>query len=323
MRRVLLTHLDSTVGRRLVKSLYHDPEVGLVLGVGTGPPPSFLDPYRDKCFYERIDLAKARHLAHFVRSERFLRARLDSVIHLPFTSELDSEHIPGNVPTLVSETRRLLEECRKQSAIERFVYLSTAFVYRAEPGSGNLVSENEALGFDPGGSPHVRSWIDADLICQGELKSPELEMTILRSATIVGDGGRFHLSPPLENPAAVLGYNPMLSVVADRDVARAIVLALHADRPGIYNVAGREVFPRSELRPAPSRIGPLPVPRVVAGTLALLASARRSGREGALDRYGIVLDTARAQEELGFEPLYRIELRGAGSDRRVDTVRVR
>ncbi|MBW2279943.1 MAG: NAD-dependent epimerase/dehydratase family protein [Deltaproteobacteria bacterium] len=322
MRRVLVTHLDSSVGRRLVKALYHDPDVSLVLGVGTGPPPSFLDPYRDKCFYERIDLAKARHLNSFVRSERFLRARCDSVIHLPFTSEIESEHIPGNVPTLVSETRRLLAECRKREEIQRFVYLSTAFVYRAEPGNGNLVGEDTLLGFDVEGAPTVRAWIDADLICQGELKDPDLKMTILRCASIVGDGGQFLMSPPLEDSRPALGFDPLLSVVADRDVARALLLALHGDEPGIYNVAGREVFPRSELRPPASRLGPLPVPRVVSGAVSLLRGMW-SGGEGVFDRYGIVLDTRHAQEVLGFEPLYRIELRGRSGDRRVDTVRCR
>lgn len=319
MRRVLVTHLDSHVGRRLVKALYHDPEVSLVLGVGTGLPPSFLDPYRDKCFYERIDLAKARHLNAFVRSERFLRARCDSVIHLPFTSDLESEHIPGNVPTLVSETRRLLAECRKIDEIERFVYLSTGFVYQPEPGSGNLVSEDTLLGFD---GQETRAWIDTDLICQGELKDPALKMTILRCASIVCDGGQFLMSPPLEQSHPAPGYDPLLSVIADRDVARALLLALHVDEPGIYNVAGREVFPRSELRPPVSRFGPIPVPSLVSGTVAFLRGLVAGG-EGLLDRYGLVLDTRRAHEVLGFEPLYRIELRGPASDRRVDTVRCR
>ena len=40
MRRVLVAHIDSPVGRRLAKALYHDPEVALVFGTGTGPRPS-------------------------------------------------------------------------------------------------------------------------------------------------------------------------------------------------------------------------------------------------------------------------------------------
>src|SRR5262249_26907499 len=62
MRRVLVTHVESAVGRRVVKALYHDPEVALVLALGTEAEPTFLAAYRDKVAYQRLDLAKARHL---------------------------------------------------------------------------------------------------------------------------------------------------------------------------------------------------------------------------------------------------------------------
>jgi len=148
MRRVLVTHVESPVGRRVVKALFHDPEVALALGVGTEPEPSYLAPYRGKIAYQRLDLAKARHLQSFLHSERFARARPDSVIHLPFAEERRGERVPGGIHSLVSETRRLVEECAVKGGIERFVYLSSAFVYEPEPGNGNVVSEGQLLGFD-------------------------------------------------------------------------------------------------------------------------------------------------------------------------------
>ncbi len=320
MRRVLLTHLDSAVGRRLVKALYHDPDVALVYGTGTGPQPSFLDAYRDKCAYERLDLARARHLTSFVRSERFARARINSIIHLPFTPEEPRERIPGNVPSLVSETRRILEECQKRRSIERFVYLSSGFVYRPEPGNVNIFSEDQLLGFDSEGDPLVRAWVDADLICQGELNAPHLVMTILRAATIVTETGAFLQSPPLRRAGIPLGFDPILSVVSDRDVARALVLGLHADLPGIYNIAGREAFPCSELQRT-HRAPPF-LRGILSGVAGLVEPLLPGGRhESGFDRYGFVLNTRRAEESLGFEPLYRIEVNGSASDRRVDTVR--
>ncbi len=325
MRRVLVGHMDCAVGRRLVKALYHDPDVALVFGVGVGPTPSFLDAYREKCFYQRLDLAKARHLTSFLGSDRFARARFDSVILLPFGRDPSKERIPGNVPALVSETRRLLEAARKDKRIERFVLLSSAFVYGPEPGNVNMMGEDEELSFDADGNAEVRAWIDADLICQNELKDPELKMTILRAATIVTEAGEFLHCPPLENGAIPLGFDPMISVVSDRDVARALVLALHADCPGVYNVASREIFPCSELRSSQDRIGPLPVPRIVSSAVAFLNQSLGRGRHQShsYQRFGVVLDTTRVHEVLGFEPLYRLELRRRGSGRRLDTVRCR
>lgn len=325
MQHVLVTHLDSLVGRRLAKALYHDPDVALVFGTGTGPRPSFLDAYREKCAYQRLDLAKARHLTSLFRSERFALAQVNAVIHLPFVSENRAERIPGNVPSLVSETRRLLEQCKKRRGIERFVYLSSAFVYRPEPGNVNIFSEDQLLGFEADGDPLVRAWIDADLICQGELNDPHLKMTILRAATIVTETGEFLQSPPLSRPGPPLGFNPILSLVADRDIGRALVLALHGDRPGIYNIAGREAFPCSELQRGSNRFGPLPIPRLVSRAFSLLdrGLGRSRRRHSGFERYGVVLNTRRAAETLGFEPQYRIEVRGRGPDLRVDTVRCR
>lgn len=323
MRRVIVTHVDSGVGRRLVKALYHDPEVGLVLGMGTGPTPSFLDAYQEKVAYQRLDLAKSRHVVSFFRSERFARTRPDSVIHLPFVRERRGERIPGNVPSLISETRRLLEACvETRGRIERFVYLSSAFVYRPEPGNVNIVSEEQQIDHEGAGDPEVRAWIDADLMCQCELNNPRMRLTILRAAAIVADGGSFVQSPPLVRGDPPAGFDPMFSVVSDRDVARALVLALHGDRAGVFNVAGNEVFPRSELVAGGRRLGPLPLPGLVSGALSLLEQAL--GRRGEdFQRYGIVLDTRRAADVLGFEPQYRVEVRRQGREHRIDTVRCR
>ncbi len=51
--------------------------------------------------------------------------------------------------------------------------------------------------------------------------------------------------------------------------------------------------------------------------------ALNRSRPQAYQRYGVVLDTSRAHDVLGFEPQYRLELRGRGHDRRLDSVRCR
>ncbi len=319
MRRVLVSHVDSRLARRLIKALYHDPEVVLVLGLGTGPTPGYLKPYRDKCVYQRLDLARPRHVLNLFRSERFLRTRPNSVIHLP--PLLDVRRVPGKLPVAVAETRCLIEECKQRPEIERFVHLSSGFVYRAEPGNANVVSEEQVLDFDA--ASEIRAFVDADLTCQAELKNPEFRVTILRPATIVTETGEVLQSPPLEVPEAPLGFDPMLSVVSERDVASALLLALHADCPGIYNIAGREVFPRSALARSLRGVARPTLPRLLSSAVSL---ARQTldllrGSESGCRRYGLALDTRRARESLGFEPQYRIELHGP--DGRIETVAVR
>ena len=43
MKRVLVTHADEPIGRRIVKTLFHDPEVEGILAVGDGPSPRGFD----------------------------------------------------------------------------------------------------------------------------------------------------------------------------------------------------------------------------------------------------------------------------------------
>ena len=128
----------------------------------------------------------------------------------------------------------------------------------------------------------VRAWIDADLVCQGELHGSASRMTILRAATIVTEAGEFLNSPPLARRDLAVGYDPMLAVVSDRDVARALLLALHADRPGIYNIAGHEVFPRSQLCAGERRLAGIPLPSPLGEALAfaerMFGAQRGAGR---------------------------------------------
>jgi nucleoside-diphosphate-sugar epimerase len=326
VRRVLVTHVDSLMGRRLAKALFHDPDVSLVFATGTGATPSFLDAWSGKCVYQRLDLAKARHVMSLFRSERFARARLDSVIHLPFVPSLSGERIPGKVSSLVSETRRLLEECQRDPGIARFVLLSSGFVYKPDPGNVNVVNEDQPLDFECEGEPRVRAWVDTDLVCQKELNDPALKTTILRAASIVTESGEFLLSPPLEEGEPPLGYDPMFSVVSDRDVARALLLALHGDRPDAYNIASHEIFPHSDLHGSREQGGGLiPIPGLVREVASWVERAIGLGYGNPNERlrYGMVLDTQHAEEKLGFEPLYRIEVRRESNARRIDTVRCR
>jgi hypothetical protein len=142
MRRVLLTHAESPVGKRVVKALFHDPEVSLVLALGTGSEPTYLAPYKGKIAYQRLDLAKARHLQSFLHSERFARARPDSVIHLPASARAD-QHTPGGVHSLVSR-RAGWSRSAPKSSIERFVYLVGVRVTPSR--NGSVVGEGRCSG---------------------------------------------------------------------------------------------------------------------------------------------------------------------------------
>ena len=99
-------------------------------------------------------------------------------------------------------------------------------------------------------------------------------------------------------------------------VARAVQSGVHARRSGIYNIAGTEAVPLSVLARWTGRQS-LPVPGPLLEGVGWLARLLRQEAPTAASaqphlRYGFTLDTALAEQELGFQPTYRVGLARAG-----------
>jgi UDP-glucose 4-epimerase len=326
VKRVLVTHADEPIGRRVVKTLFHDAEVEHILAVGDGPSPRgfdrFLGGAQPRLAYARADIARHRPVADLFRSPRLREAEIDTVVHVPRHGSPAAAAAPlvAGVAERTAEARLVLQHALEATGIDSFVAIGSAFVYRLPPGNANRLDEESELDLDPDVAPEARSWIDCDMIFHGELHNDRLRVVLLRVPTVVAEGGFVYLHPLLAGrPGARLrrlGYDPICALVSDKDVARAVQSAVHARRPGIYNVAGNEALPLSTLARWTGRAS-LPLPG------ALLGLADRAGRllgrealPGAADaarlRFGFTLDTRRAERELGFRPINRIGLARAG-----------
>jgi UDP-glucose 4-epimerase len=108
----------------------------------------------------------------------------------------------------------------------------------------------------------------------------------------------------------LLGFDPMVQVIHESDVVRAIGRALVPGGRGIYNIAGPEPLPLShivKLLGKPS----IPVPYTLGKALLKRLWAFRLANFPApeLDhiRYVCMVDDRRAREELGYAPETRIE----------------
>ena len=325
-RNVLVTHADQPIGRRLVKSLYHDDDIDRILALGDGPPPHSFDRFLggagERVSYKRIDLTRHRPVTDFFHSALLRAAQVDTVVHLPShgtPSALDLPIVAG-VAQRTAEARLVLQHCLEIASIRQVVALGSAFVYRLAPGNANRLTEDSELDLDPRVPADLRSWIDCDMIFHGEIHNQRLSVALLRVPTIVAEGGMVYLSPSLAGTGGPrvrpLGFDPMCALVSDKDVARAIKLAVHRRAVGIFNVASPEVMPLSELaRWTGGASIPIPGPLLN----SLVQGARLFGMERLADamdgphlRYGFTLDTSRAERELGFRPGYRICLARAG-----------
>jgi nucleoside-diphosphate-sugar epimerase len=336
MRRVMVTHADEPIGRRAVKTLFHDEDVAGILAVGHGPPPRAFDRYlggsEPRVEYARVDMAKHRPISDLFHSSRFRRAEIDTIVYIPRHGAAASESAPivAGLAERTAETRLLMQHCLEAPGVSNLVAVGSAFVYRLPPGNVNRLDEFSELDLDPGVCAEIRSWIDCDMILHGEVHNDRLRVVLLRVPTVVASGGFVYLNPALSGASGrrlrSVGFDPICALVSEKDVARAIRTALHARASGIYNISGREAVPLSVLARWIGR-GTTPVPGLL---LPLAASAARlfggidasSGHAPHL-RYGFTLDTRRAERDLGFQPEDRIGLARAGDGSlRLETVSV-
>jgi len=327
-RRVLVTHADEPLGRRVVKALVHDPRLSFVFAIGESPAPPAFDRYVAESppplVYARVDLARHRSCVDFFHSARFRDARVDTIVHVPrHATRAPGPPVVSGLPVRTAEARILLQHALEAPSVRHLVALGSAFVYRLPPGNANRLPESSALDLDPDVPREIRSWIDCDMIFHGEIASERLRVVLLRVPTVVSSGGYVYWNPSLAGPAGPrprpLGFDPMCALICDKDVAKAVQAAVHGPTAGVYNVAGHESVPLSVLGGWTTRPS-VPVP---GGALRALATgARWLGRgtwsaalDGAALRYGFTLDTRRAERELGFRPHYHVGLARAGDGR--------
>lgn len=324
MTRALVTHADEPIGRRVVKRLFHDDRIDAIFALGDGPPPRAFDRFLaaggPEVTYARVDLARHRSASDFFHSARFRAAEIDTVVHLPRHAPAADVSAPlaGGLSERTAEARLVVQHCLESTSVTSLVALGSAYVYRLHPGNANRLTETSELDLDPGVAPEIRSWIDADMIVHGEVHGDRLRVVLLRTPTVVAAGGFVYLNPalsPRSPRARVLGFDPICSVISDKDVAGAVLAAVCSRRSGIYNIAGREAVPLSVLaRWTGHRTLPLPHTLLSwAGTGARwVGLGGRPFPGGDALRYGFTLDTRRAEHDLGFRPGDRIGLARAG-----------
>lgn len=334
MKRVLVTHADEPIGRRVVKTLYHDEGVQAILAAGLGPPPRAFDRFvtaaDSRVQYVRVDLAKHRPASDLFHSARFRSAEIDTVVQVPRhgATAVESAPIVAGLPERTAETRLLVQHSLEAPTVRHLVAVGSAFVYKLPPGNVNRLDESSELDLDPDVPGEVRSWIDCDMILHGEVHNDRLRVVLLRVPTVVASGGYVYFHPALSARSGPrvrsMGFDPICALVSDRDVARAVQSAVHARSPGIYNIAGREAVPLSVLARWVGRPTlPVPGPLLRATSLGtrLLGREAASAMQGRHLRYGFTLDTRRAERDLGFVAGDHIGLARAGDGAlRLETV---
>ncbi len=303
---VVVTGICGRLGKRLARALHRERKV---IGVDRRP---FPDKPKD-VDHQQVDIRRKK------LKDVFRTGDVQAVVHLGVMHnprESAAEHHDWNVAGFA----KLLEYVA-QFKVPKLVVLSSANVYGPQAGNAQFLTEDAPL---LGGArfSEIRDLIEVDMLAQGFFwKHPETETVILRPVHILGNvrnaPSNFLRLPTIPT---LLGFDPMIQVIHEADVVRAIEHALLPGRRGIFNIAGPEPLPLSHairILGRPSVPVPYTIGRVLVQRMWSLRLTNFPAPELDHIRYVCMVDDARARDVLGFVPSSSIEetVRAVDEDR--------
>lgn len=312
-RAIALTGAASGLGRRLVAELAEAQSVARVVVLDTVHPGIT----GAKVSFYALDLTQP---AIDARLTEILEAEeVDTFVHM---SALDG---PSHATAWAHElersgTMQVLHACHKQR-IRKLVAVSSSLVYGPHHNNPNFLREEHALhGLH--GAPFVADQLDVEAqIEKWRQAHPDTHVSVLRLAMLLGPNTHNYVRRFLSRTLvpSVLGYDPLMQFVHEGDALAALMLAVDRDVSGVFNIASQGVLRLSTAIRLAGGV-PLPLPyatlRSLAGVLWALQLCEAPPAFVALLRHLCVVDTARAQRELGFRSRYTaretvLGLRGA------------
>jgi nucleoside-diphosphate-sugar epimerase len=296
---VAVTGPTGDIGRALLRRLDADPLVTMVLGMARRP----FDPASQglgKTEYRQGDVLDRDAVGA-------LAAEADVLVHLAFIivggrEETRSVNLEGS--------RNVFEAAR---GVKRLVYTSSVAAYGFHAENPQPLTEDvPARGSDAHYYSAQKAELEATL--REALDGAATETYVLRPCIVAG-GDALAL---VEAFPSLLRKSPVGPVLPDpgtpfqlvhtEDVALALAAAVRGEgEPGIYNLAGAGTISVADLARAFGWHS-LPVPRAgVAATAAVTSRLPLMPPQvswlNAL-RVPVVMDTARAREQLGWQPQY-------------------
>jgi UDP-glucose 4-epimerase len=208
--------------------------------------------------------------------EVFKKHQFDAVLHLGRIRESQKYSPQYRFQMNVIGTQKLLELCRT-NGVKNLVILSTYHVYGAHRLNPLVIGEDAPLRASQS-FPELSDAVEMDHAATHFMwKVREVRTTILRPTNVIGKHVRNTICSLLRSGICprVFGFDPLMQFIDEKDLARALILALENPVPGIFNVAGEGVIALSHaIRHAQAMAVPVP-PVITASLVRLLAEVSR------------------------------------------------
>jgi UDP-glucose 4-epimerase len=239
-KRILITGLSTYWGGRLAQALERFGEVEAVIGVAADEPQVEL---------ERTEYVKvgAQHaLLRRVVEAAEIDTVVDSRLVVDWATTTPAKAHENNV----IGTMNILAACGgADSPVRKVVFKSSTHYYGAAQDDPAFFDETMSRPHPPQ-TPIERDIVEAEgSLAEFAQANPDVTVTVLRFANVLGSGGRTSHIELLSLPVVptILGFDPRYQFVHEDDVVHALEHAVKHSLPGIYNVAADGVLALSEV----------------------------------------------------------------------------
>ena len=297
-RVVLVTGVSRDLGRRFARAAAADPAVRRVIGVDVIPPRGDIG---DVSFV-RADIRNP------VIAKIIAKEDVDTVVHMSVIATPGSAGGRNTMKELnVIGTMQLLAACQKAPGLQHLVVKSTTTVYGASNRDPAMFTEDMEPRRLPR-SGYAKDVAEVEGYVRGfARRRPDVRVTMIRAANVIGPHVHSPITSYFRLPVVptVLGYDPRLQFLHERDLIDVLRHAVVTDVPGTFNVAGDGVLMLSQALRRIQRAS-VPLPGFAVGNIgSALRSARVadfSPEQLSFITYGRGVDTTRMRTMLGFEP---------------------
>jgi UDP-glucose 4-epimerase len=296
--------LDTFWGGRMAQTLEADPDVEMILGMGTGEPRVPLE----RTEYVRSDQA-------YTILHRIVQAtQVDTVVHTFL--ETNSVGLSGrslHEINVIGTLNLLAAAGAPGTPVRHVVVKSSTHIYGSSEKDPAWFRE-ETRRQAPVRTRVERSLIEVEAMVRDFADdNPHLIVSVLRFANVLGTDIVTPISTNLRKRIlpCILGFDPLVQFVEEDDVVRSLEHVTRNRIPGVFNVAGAGKLPWSEVATiGGAHLLPLPPlsPRGFASPLRRLGIVQFPTEMEAVIRYGRGVDTSRLIET-GFR--YRYTSAGA------------
>lgn len=207
----------------------------------------------------------------------------------------------------LEDAESVFQQCARR-AIKKFVLLSSAMIYGANPHNQGFLSESQVISRS-NKHPIARDWIDLEALAVaylGELSSSSTELNVLRPAAVLVPGGEDYFTRLFLSAIAVTlpGHDPTIQLLSSKDLARAVRSVIEKGRGEIYNVAPDGVITlRAALQLSDAKRLPISrtVQRVARAALTPLGLSHRIEQLEYI-RYSWTISNRKNKCDLGWTP---------------------